>query len=131
MSDWFLLILAIVVVFGGRILAGSLDHDRIRQYIRKAGAKVIDTNRLPYGPGWFGSTERIYEVKYETRDGKMHTATCKTSMFADIYWAGGAPGLLKGNETAAPEPIACLSCGARIPARQTHCPKCGWSYKSG
>jgi hypothetical protein len=72
-------------------------------------------------------------VKYETRRGKIHTATCKTSMFAGIYWADQAPGLTDTDESpsAPPEPITCLACGTRIPASRTHCPTCGWSYKTG
>jgi hypothetical protein len=99
LASVLVIILVAAVLFGGRILAGSLDYDRIRQYIRKGGGKVIDINRQPFGPGWLGSRERIYEVKYETHNGKIHTATCKTGMFAGIYWTGGAPGLIEGNET--------------------------------
>jgi hypothetical protein len=126
LASVLVLVLIIAALFGGRILAGSLDHDRIRQYIRKAGGKVVDVNRQPFGPGWFGSHERIYEVKYETVDGKIHTATCKTSMFSGIYWNVHAPGLPESSE-----PITCLACGARIPSRHTHCPKCGSGYKDG
>jgi hypothetical protein len=80
-------------------------------------------------------------VKYETRDGKIHTATCKTSMFSGIYWNVHAPGLTESSEpitrevqeptTTPAEPITCLACGARIPSSHTHCPKCGLGYKDG
>lgn len=127
--------LALIVGVAGAsiVYARSLDRDRIRQYVEKAGGKIVEIDRMPFGPGWFGSRERIYEVKYQTRHGKVLMGTCKTSMFAGVYWAGHAPGLKDTDESpgAPPEPITCLACGARIPARQTHCPKCGWSYKAG
>ena len=48
---------------------------------------MIERNWNPFGKGWFGSEhERIYELKYEDKDGNIHQATCKTSALAGVYF---------------------------------------------
>jgi hypothetical protein len=70
-----------------RVIAGSVDHDRVEEYISDRGGRVIEKYWSPFGKGWFGSEhERIYEVKYEDKDGNIHQATCKTSMLSGVYF---------------------------------------------
>ena len=70
-----------------RLFAGSLDKDRVDEYISSRGGKMIEKNWNPFGKGWFGSEhERIYELKYEDKDGNIHQATCKTSALAGVYF---------------------------------------------
>ncbi len=70
-----------------RVSAGSMDHDRIDEYISERGGRVINKQWEPFGKGWFGSErERIYDVKYEDKDGNIHQATCKTSMLSGVYF---------------------------------------------
>jgi hypothetical protein len=85
----FLAVVAVVVVVG-RMIAGSLDRDRIREYVEERGGKIIAIVWNPLGPGWYGH-ERIYDVRYKTRHGEIQTATCKTGMFSGVYWTGHAP----------------------------------------
>lgn len=124
------------VAIGARLMAGSLDRDRIRQYVEKGGGRVLDIVWNPIGPGWWGSRERIYDVTYRTHNGKVLTATCKTTMFSGVYWTGntppsGLPGNDSGDEAriyVSGEAINCLRCGTRIPSERASCPKCGWSF---
>ncbi len=89
-EEGFILI-AIVVVLGVgvmmRLLAGSLDHERIRSYIQARGGRVASIHWSPFGRGWFGDKHnRIYEVAYHDAEGRSHVATCKTSFWSGVYW---------------------------------------------
>lgn len=138
-TGWIFLV-GIAIAGAIRLMAGSFDRERIREYIESGGGKVLDIEWSPFGPGWFGSNERIYIVRYQNRHGEIHSSTCKTSAGSGVYWTGHAPPsggveLAEDNgpnavEPATPaEPIACLECGTRIPPNQTRCPHCGWSYQ--
>lgn len=84
----FLLIPAVLIVaIVLRLVAGSLDRDRIRQYVESRGGELIKTTWDPFGPGWFGTrNDRIYAVHYYDRDGHEHRAYCKTSMWTGVYF---------------------------------------------
>jgi hypothetical protein len=80
-----LAIIAIVVLF--RLFAGSMDGDRVGSYIAERGGRLLESNWAPFGKGWFGEkSDRIYEVKYIDRDGNLHEASCKTSMWTGVYF---------------------------------------------
>ncbi len=80
----FLLILVVVVVI--RLHAGSLDTERIEEYVRGRGWKLIDRSWDPFGPGWFGEkSDRIYEIVFEDGEGDTHRAHVKTSLFTGVY----------------------------------------------
>jgi hypothetical protein len=84
-------VVAIVVAIGLalaiRLFAGTLDHDRIRQYVQQRGGSVRSIQWSPFGRGWFGDKHhRIYEVSYDDADGYPHVATCKTSLWSGVYW---------------------------------------------
>jgi hypothetical protein len=80
------------VILAGFILSvakGYLDNKRIRDYVEAGGSEVVGIVWQRFGKGWFGSgNQRIYDVTYRTRDGQTFTATCKTAMFAGVYWIG-------------------------------------------
>lgn len=79
------LVILIAIVF--RLAAGSMDHDRVRQYVESRGGTVIEANWAPFGPGWFGEkSDRIYAVRYLDQDGNEHEAHCKTSMWTGVYF---------------------------------------------
>jgi hypothetical protein len=70
-----------------RLLAGSMDGDRVREYIEQRGGRLLSAGWAPFGKGWFGEkSDRIYEVRYLDRDGNEHAATCKTSLFTGVYF---------------------------------------------
>jgi hypothetical protein len=124
-------IVAIALAIGVRVVADRLDRSRIREHVESAGGTVLDISWNPFGPGWLGSRERIYDVTCKTSRGATITATCKTSMFSGVYWTGNAPPEEFGAQPETPpEPISCSSCGTKIPAHQASCPHCGWSYQS-
>ncbi|WP_269522758.1 hypothetical protein [Coraliomargarita parva] len=77
------IILAIVV----RLLAGSFDGGRVKDYIENTlDGELIDQSWDPLGPGWFGEkNDRIYEIVYRDRDGAVHRAHVKTSMLSGVY----------------------------------------------
>jgi hypothetical protein len=82
---FFFLIVGVLVAF--RLFLGTMDHSRVEEYIEARGGRVIDKQWNPFGPGWFGSQhERIYDVRYEDRDGNLHDANCKTSLLAGVYF---------------------------------------------
>ncbi|MBC2594139.1 hypothetical protein H5P28_07670 [Ruficoccus amylovorans] len=75
-----------VLVLIIRLVAGSLDDDRVEQYVRDMGGELLDKSWAPFGPGWFGEkNDRIYEIVYRDRAGLVHRAHVKTSMFSGVY----------------------------------------------
>jgi hypothetical protein len=65
----------------------SMDKNRITEYIRERGGRIVSISWAPFGKGWFGEKEeRIYEVVYYDAGGQQHFATCKTSMFTGVFW---------------------------------------------
>ncbi|HWL53992.1 MAG TPA: hypothetical protein VNQ90_16240 [Chthoniobacteraceae bacterium] len=75
-------ILAVVI----RLVAGSFDGDRVERYLRDNGYELIDKSWAPFGPGWYGEKDsRIYEVVYRDREGRVHRAHVKTSMWSGVY----------------------------------------------
>jgi hypothetical protein len=85
---FFLLIpAAIVVALLFRFAAGSMDRDRVRQYVAQRGGEFISADWAPFGPGWFGEkSDRIYQVRYLDQDGNEHEAYAKTSMWTGVYF---------------------------------------------
>lgn len=78
--------LAIAVSLIFRLLAGSMDGDRVRQYINGIGGELLEKQWDPFGPGWLGEkNERIYKVRYRDREGCIHAAHVKTSMLSGVY----------------------------------------------
>jgi hypothetical protein len=141
--------LIIVGVICYRAYQGNLDRGRIREHVESSGGQVenIEAVWRIFGTGWRATRNaRLYEVRYKTHHGRTITATCATNMFG-VWWPReGPPGLGNTSEsstrtphlspeeirqslTTPAEAITCLACGAKIPARQTHCPHCGWSYE--
>ncbi len=81
-----IVVVAIVVALAIRLWAGSMDGDRIADYIRERGGKLLEKTWSPFGRGWFGErSDRIYEIEYEDRDGQRRAATAKTSLFTGVY----------------------------------------------
>ena len=80
-------LLAIGIAITFRLLAGSMDRERIREYVEKRGGKVIETIWSPFGPGWFGGNkDRIYEVRYGDHEGNTHVAYARTSYWSGVYF---------------------------------------------
>lgn len=78
-------IITVAILF--RVMAGSMDQDRIREYVQRQRGELLSCNWAPFGRGWFGEkSDRIYEVRYRDRDGNLHQATAKTSMWTGVYW---------------------------------------------
>lgn len=89
MPEAFILffVLAVVAAVLFRLLAGNLDHNRIRQYVADRGGRVLDIRWAPFGPGWYGEkSDRIYEVRYVDPDGNERRAACKTSLTTGVYF---------------------------------------------
>lgn len=93
MRDVAAIAFVILAAFVISVAKGQLDQKRIREYVEAGGNEVIDIVWKRFGKGWLGSgNQRIYDVTYRTRDGQTFTATCKTAMFAGVYWADNVPG---------------------------------------
>jgi len=109
-EEGFFVLLVLAVLGVGitiRLMAGMFDRERIYQYIAARGGKVHSIHWSPFGRGWFGDKHnRIYEVEYDSADGKRHAATCKTSFWSGVYWtedqAVSAPSLSQAPFKAPP-----------------------------
>jgi hypothetical protein len=140
------LVLAVGIAFS--VYAGKLDRERIREHVESSGGHVQSIKGLwSLGFGRRAGNARHYEVRYTTHHGRTITAMCATNMFSGVWWIDQAPPGLRSAQEPIPktpdlspeeirqsqatpaEPITCLSCGAKIHPRQTHCPHCGWSYE--
>ena len=76
-------VLAIIL----RIVAGGLDRDRVEQYIKQQGGKLLEAEWSPFGKGWWGEqSDRIYRVRFLDNRDNEHEATCKTSLFTGVYF---------------------------------------------
>jgi hypothetical protein len=121
---WFL---AIALVIFLMVAMPRYDRQRIREHVEAHGGKVIEISGRWFGVG--SRYGRTYDVRYETRHGKHVTAACVTGMTGGVQWLSDHP---PGShmETSEPaEAINCIACGAKIPAREARCPRCGWSYE--
>ena len=82
----------ILMAFFGMVLliwlfVDHLNRSRIDNYIAGIGGLVISISWRPFGYGWFGEKDSmIYEVRYRDREGNIHEAHCKTSMFSGVYF---------------------------------------------
>ena len=86
MEPVLLILLAVGLAIGLRLVAGAMDSDRIESYMKQNGWTVIDRNWEPFGPGWFGTkNSRIYRVVYRDRDGDVREAHVKTSILSGVY----------------------------------------------
>lgn len=80
------IIIFIVIAIIIRLVAGAMDGGRIEDHFSGEGKVFISKEWSPLGKGWFGdSSDRIYLVKYKDKDGHLHEAYCKTSMFSGVY----------------------------------------------
>jgi hypothetical protein len=86
-SAWLLLPVGMMlIVLVVRLLAGSLDRDRIRGHLEERGWRVVEVRWSPFGHGWFGDhSNRIYRVRYRDEEDREHEAHCKTSLFGGVY----------------------------------------------
>lgn len=84
---FFLCICALALVL--RLIAGSLDGDRIVDCVRGRGGRVVKCRWSPFGTGWLGERgARIYELEYEDRDSRSHRATVRTSLLSGVCFLG-------------------------------------------
>jgi ribosomal protein L40E len=125
------MIIVMIVVY---VVSDRFDRERIREQIESHGGRILNISWNPFGSGWPATrSARLYDVRYRTHHGEIVSATCATSWTSGVCWLRDKPpgfGDIAQSSTTAAEAIACLRCGAKIPARGTHCPKCGWSYQS-
>ena len=86
-NEIFVIIAVVGLTVLIRLVVGRLNHDRIREYIADQGGKVLGITWRPFGNGWFGEKDSvIYDVRYQDREGNVHSATCKTGMFSGVYF---------------------------------------------
>ena len=82
-----LIFLFIGLAIAIRLIAGSMDEDRVGDYVRSRGGRLLSKEWAPFGRGWVGEKDsRIYNVTYEDGEGAIHEATCKTSAFSGVYF---------------------------------------------
>lgn len=99
-----IILLVVAAAITIRLIAGSMDGERIASYLSERGGKLRKKHWAPFGKGWFGEkNDRIYEVEYENRDGEIRRATVKTSLFSGVYLTGDR--IVRRREHAAPTDI--------------------------
>ncbi|MBL8860535.1 MAG: hypothetical protein JNK02_00860 [Planctomycetes bacterium] len=87
MDTGLLVIVVLALALAVRLVAGALDHTRIRNYVEQRGGRLLTARWAPFGRGWFGEKgERIYEVCWLDAQGSRHEAQCKTSLFSGVYF---------------------------------------------
>ena len=81
---YFLLFIVLAIVI--RLIAGSMDTQRIQDYFSSRGWRLLEKKWAPFGKGWYGEkSDRIYEVRYLDQEGNTHAASLKTSLFTGVY----------------------------------------------
>lgn len=81
-----IIIAFIVVALLIRLIAGALDGGRIEDHFNVNGNQFISKEWAPFGKGRLGDkSDRIYKITYKDKDGNIHEAYCKTSMFSGVY----------------------------------------------
>ena len=92
MQGYESILLFVLLIGSVRLGADRLDRQRIRAYVKARGGQVQRIVWRPFGRGWFGERNaRIYEVDLVDVRGVSHTATCKTSLGAGVYWTDTGP----------------------------------------
>jgi hypothetical protein len=87
MDPFVVVIVVVGIAIVVRLLAGGMDRDRIEEYVASHGGKLLEKHWNPFGKGWFAQKgSRIYEIKYLDKEGNLHQATCKTSLFSGVYF---------------------------------------------
>ena len=62
------------------------DYDNIHTHFAERGEEVLDIKDAPFGYGWRGDKNSIYEVRYRDKDGNIHLVACKTGLFSGMYF---------------------------------------------
>lgn len=97
-----LIVLVVLLAVVIRLVAGGMDRDRVGDYIRSRGGKVLSQDWEPFGPGWWGEKDsRIYRVRYADAEGNVHQAACKTSFWSGVYFTEDS--IVARTTTALPE----------------------------
>ena len=92
MQGYESILLVFLLAGSVRLGADRLDRQRIRAYVEARGGQVQRIQWRPFGRGWFGERNaRIYAVELVDAQGVSHTATCKTSLGAGVYWTDTGP----------------------------------------
>src|SRR5687768_10854086 len=90
MSSHFILFVFVVfaiVAVVVRLLAGNMDHQRIKDEVRTKGGDVSGIHWAPFGRGWFGERgDRIYEVDWTDAQARPRRSHVKTSALSGVYW---------------------------------------------
>ena len=87
-----LVVVFVAVAIFFRLAAGSMDKDRIEQYLRARGCKPLEISWDPFGKGFWGEkNDRIYSVRYLDADGTMRSAWCKTNFWGGVYLSDKNP----------------------------------------
>ena len=77
MQSFWIILAAVAVAVLFRLMSGSMDHDRIKDYITARGGKVTDARWVLFGPGRGWARARIEFTKSATWI-KMATDTTPT-----------------------------------------------------
>jgi len=85
--DGIIVIFFIAAAIVLRVIAGTWNHNRIRDYIQARGGRVLSIAWEPFGPGSFGErSSAVYRVLYVDRLGVRRNAHCKTGLFTGVYF---------------------------------------------
>src|SRR6186997_431639 len=91
MEPLFFILALFILVVVIRLAAGSMDRDRVDEYLRQRGGKLISAEWEMFGSGWSGDKNRIYRVRYLDADGEERTAICKTKALSAVYFTQDEP----------------------------------------
>lgn len=101
--------LFLLFALGIRLVAGSMDGERIERDLLSKDLKLTSCSWSPFAPGWFGrSGSRGYKIDYRDQDGARYTAFVSTSMLGGVYIRDerrlmGSPTTIKASREASKE----------------------------
>lgn len=88
-----------------RVVTQWLDRRRIVDSLSADGSRLEDLDLALFGPGWFGAQGgRTYTVRFRDRDGREHLRSCRTSLFAGVYFTDELEGPVRLNLTGRHRP---------------------------
>lgn len=104
-AGFVLLVVAIIgVAIFFRLMAGSLDKERIEQYLRSRGYEPLEITWEPFGRGFWGEkNDRIYFVRYRDAEGNLCRAWCKTNLWGGVYLSDDDPPPSKRSRHSSPK----------------------------
>jgi len=81
----FMVIVWSLFILGSVYFNKTMNRSRIRDYFKERQCEVISINWEPFGAGWAGDKNSIYQVRYYDKKRQVKEVTVKTALFSGVY----------------------------------------------